>query len=78
MTQFAAGRNPEGLVAGSDGNLWFTEHDGRFGRVTPQGIVTEFRTGLTEGAAGIATGPDGNLWFTEKGNRIGRFTVPRT
>ena len=69
---------PYGIAAGPDGNLWFTELFGnRIGRITPQGVVTEFGAGIKAGAAplGITTGPDGNLWFTEYGgDRIGRIT----
>jgi streptogramin lyase len=82
ITEFTAGITsgsiPEGIAAGPDGNLWFTEFGGnRIGRITPAGVVTEFSAGITSGSspAGIAAGPDGNLWFTEfSGNRIGRIT----
>jgi hypothetical protein len=38
-----AGSNPQSIVAGSDGNLWFTELDGHnIGRITPADVVTEF------------------------------------
>jgi hypothetical protein len=74
----AAGRGPVGITPGPDGNLWFTELDGNaIGRITPQGVVTEFSTGLSPGAGpgDITRGPDGNLWFTETaGERIGRIT----
>jgi streptogramin lyase len=68
---------PIGIAAGSDGNLWFTEsHCGRVGRITPDGVITEFSAGITAraGLAGITAGPDGNLWFAEPGGRIGRIT----
>ena len=71
---------PVGIVAGPDGNLWFTNQSSSghsIGRMTPQGVVTEFRT-PTIGSEPqfIAAGPDGNLWFTERaGNRIGRITT---
>src|SRR5439155_8023450 len=46
----------------------------RIGRITPDGVVTEFS--LTAGNPyQITAGSDGNLWFTEQlFNRIGRFT----
>jgi streptogramin lyase len=56
------------IVAGPDGNLWFTEYaTSRIARITPDGTVTEFSEGITAGAGpvGITAGPDGNLWFTE-------------
>ena len=68
-----------GITAGPDGNLWFTEAGvDRIGRITPDGVVTEFSTGITAGAAplSITAGPDGNLWFMEQNlDRIGRITT---
>lgn len=76
--------DPQGITVGPDGNLWFTEADqnsvdrnARIGRITPNGVVTEFGTGITVNSqpGGITTGPDGNLWFAEPGaDRIGRIT----
>jgi hypothetical protein len=80
VSEFATGISglPDGIAAGPDGNLWFTEFYGdRIGRITPAGVVTEFSTGVSTNSHpdGIAAGPDGNLWFTEfDGNRIGRIT----
>ena len=82
VTEFSAGitanAGPLGITEGPDGNLWFTEYDGkRIGRITPAGVVTEFSAGISVSAQiwDITTGPDGNLWFTEGGgNRIGRIT----
>ena len=75
-----AASGPAGIVAGPDGNLWFTESSGnRIGRITPAGVITEFPvpTAASE-PFGIAAGPDGNLWFTERaGNQIGRITPAR-
>jgi streptogramin lyase len=70
---------PNAIAAGPDGNLWFTEFNGsRIGRITPDGVVTEFPTLVASSAPlGITTGPDGNLWFTAAGsaaNGIGRIT----
>jgi virginiamycin B lyase len=79
---------PQGITKGPDGNMWFTEHGAdRIARVTPDGTITEFSTGITRpsGAAAadltdaapssIITGADGNLWFTEQiADRIGRIT----
>jgi hypothetical protein len=81
VTEFgglSAGATPNGITAGSDGNLWFTEAVGNaIGRITTSGVVTEFG-GLTAGAAPrrITSGLDGNLWFTEFGiDMIGRITT---
>jgi virginiamycin B lyase len=70
---------PQALVRGPDGNLWFvgesgreaTEHTsylgkGYVGRMTPAGEFALFPTAAEESApGGIAVGPDGRLWFTE-------------
>ncbi|MDX6698579.1 MAG: virginiamycin lyase [Solirubrobacteraceae bacterium] len=65
-TGITAASSPDGIVAGSDGNLWFAEVNGdRIGRVTPSGQVTEFNATGFGKPGGIAAGPDGNVWFTE-------------
>ncbi len=53
----------------------------KIGRITPDGTITEFSTGLSPGCSlwGITAGPDGNLWFAEQaGDRIGRITPDGT
>jgi len=86
VSEFSAGittgAHPDGIAAGPDGNLWFTEYSAdRIGRITPGGTVTEFSTGISAGSNpdGIAAGSDGNLWFTEySADRIGRITTGGT
>jgi len=71
------GASPARVVAGPDGNLWFTEPAiSKIGRITPAGVVTEFPTATSNASpAGITAGPDGNLWFTEPAvNRVGTIT----
>ncbi len=68
---------PRGIVAGPDGNLWFTEYnDDQIGRITLAGQIAEFPTLLGDsGPFGITTGPDGNLWFAEVlAHRVGYAT----
>lgn len=80
--------DPWNIVAGPDGNLWFTEigdyfnssnpaNVAKIGRITPSGVVTEFPVPTAASAPnGIAVGPDGALWFVENtGNKIGRITT---
>jgi streptogramin lyase len=84
LTEFpvpTSASNPFDIVAGADGNLWFTELDaGKIGRATPNGVITEF--GLASPASqprGIAAGPDGNIWFTTiTAKTIGRITPQGT
>lgn len=68
---------PQHIAVGSDGNMWFT-YKGGLGRITPEGVITEFSAGLVEGAlpGDITAGPDGNMWFTDEahGPSIGRIT----
>jgi streptogramin lyase len=63
---------PEGIVAGSDGNLWFTdisEAKPAIGMINPSTCeVKEFSTGLQTFSRpmGIVAGSDGRLWFTDQ------------
>lgn len=66
--------HPQGIAAGPDGNVWFTEQGGdAIGRITPEGEVTEFPLPVNARPDAISGGPDGNVWFTEPA-RIGRIT----
>ena len=73
-----SGSFPEGIAAGPDGALWFTEESANnIGRSTVAGVITEYPI-PTPGSspAQITAGPDGALWFTEfDGNNIGRITT---
>ena len=74
--------NPKGITKGPDGNLWIAESwlGGAIARVTPEGVVTEFNTGLTPSDPwDITVGPDGNLWFVSQSPAfIGRITTDGT
>jgi virginiamycin B lyase len=69
------GSEPEAIIAGPDGDLWFGERGG-IGRGTTTGEVTSFP--LPAGASAptaMAIGPDGNIWLTEgAASKIGRIT----
>ena len=71
--------DPQGIVAGPDGNLWFTSAGSdRIGRITPSGVITTFPdpAGQVDDPRRITVGPDGALWFTSFGSdRIGRITT---
>src|SRR6059036_2577986 len=61
---------PTSIIAGRDGNLWFTERFGnKIGRIAPtSGLITEFcqvltagnPSGITGSPRGITVGPDGD------------------
>jgi streptogramin lyase len=58
----------DGITAGPDGNLWFTEQNGnQIGMINPTThVIAEFPIPTANSAPdAITTGPDGNLWFTE-------------
>src|SRR5262249_53535094 len=78
-TGLSVGSGPNGITAGPDGALWFTEQDlGKIGRITTSGVITEFNVpgGSSSVPEDITLGPDGKLWFTEAGlDRIGRITT---
>jgi virginiamycin B lyase len=70
-----------GIVAGSDGAMWFTESAG-IGRITTSGELKEYPLPQGNGSGSpyqITAGPDGNLWFVEylpEGvGRVGRMTT---
>ncbi len=70
---------PLGIVAGPDGNLWFTEDDaGKVGVISTAGSFLHEYT-MPEGAnepGAIASGPNGQLWFTENGSeQIGEIST---
>jgi streptogramin lyase len=73
ITEFSAsGTNPAQVVAGPDGNLWFSDRGspgvaGSVGQITTGGTVTRFTSGLNPGSAvrSIVMGADGNMWFSD-------------
>ena len=72
-----ANTRPYTIVAGPDGNVWFTESSiGAIGRITPSGEITQFALpNPKSNPYGITRGADGNLWFTERlADRIGKIT----
>ena len=71
------GLSPQGIAAGPDGDLWFTEDLGRkIGRITPTGEIAVYPLPTTYDRVpvGITAGPDGNVWFAESPSAIGRIT----
>jgi streptogramin lyase len=73
------------IVAGPDGNLWFTERgDGTtpvaiIGRITLTGEITEFSLPAGSQPWWISAGPDDAMWFTDYGAQmIGRIALDGT
>jgi streptogramin lyase len=77
ITQYLlpASSNPEGIIAGADGNLWFAQRStSKIGRVTPAGAVQEFSLPAGSEPIGVTSGPGNYIWFTAKGTgRIGKI-----
>ena len=74
ITEFplpGGGTVPYQIVAGSDGNLWFSlSRGGYIGRInSATDAITEFALPTSSAADwAIAAGPDGNVWFTDQNN----------
>jgi streptogramin lyase len=66
---------PNDIVHGVDGNMWFTERHA-IGMITPEGAITEFPgIPIDSYPWEITQGPDRNLWFTDAARRsIWRLT----
>lgn len=54
------------MIAGADGNLWYTELS-HLANITPRGKITEFAypTLPGYGSSSLTSTPDGKIWFTE-------------
>jgi virginiamycin B lyase len=70
-------RDPEGITAGPDGNLWIADFPrNTITRLTTAGRATAFtKNEEIDGPSDIAVGPDGALWFAELGDQVGRITT---
>src|SRR5437763_11553231 len=71
---------PQGIAAGPDGALWFTNQGtNSIGRITTSGAVSAFTGPGISLPEGITKGSDGALWFTNYGNdSIGRLSASGT
>jgi virginiamycin B lyase len=69
---------PISIAEGPDGNLWFTlQNSSKIARVTPAGVITQFRTPTLSFPSDITAGPDGNIWFTEGSTGKIGFATPQ-
>ena len=80
VTQFSiptANAQPNSIVTGPDGALWFTEQStGKIGRLATNGTFSEFAPPTANSSpTDIVVGPDGALWFIEGIGNIGRITT---
>jgi hypothetical protein len=67
---------PISITLGPD--FWFTEQDSsQVARITPQGVITEFRTPTLSFPIDITAGPDRNIWFTEGSTGKIGFVTPQ-
>ena len=58
------GSGPEWMTEGPDGNVWFArDSTDTVGKITPEGVITEYAVPPGSGLQDITTGPDGNVWF---------------
>jgi len=89
VTDFTQGFQSESdltdLVAGTDGNLWFTDEACAYGgtcaigKITPSGTITEYPLPAGAIAPSLVAGPDGNIWFTDHGTpAVGKITPSGT
>lgn len=70
------------LIAGPDGNLWFSIDSylsdysafGEMGRMTPHGALTIYSLGKFLVPRDMTIGPDNNIWFSSYGS-VGRITT---
>jgi YD repeat-containing protein len=71
-----AGREPWGIAAGPDGNLWFTDvAAGKIGKMMTSGVATEYSLPSGSEPTGIVSGPEGDLWYVNGGGEIGKITT---
>jgi streptogramin lyase len=78
ITEFpipTANTQPEDIVSGGDGNLWFTEtQTPGIGRMTPAGTLREFQYAPSSSPSRLAVAQDGNVWFGDRfAHRVGRI-----
>ena len=67
--------NPQGITAGPDGALWFTnEANNSIGRITTTGIITDYVIKGSNNPRAITVGSDGAIWFSGF-SVIGRITT---
>lgn len=73
VTEFAAGTDTPGqIVAGRDGNLWFTGSGGSLWRISPSGTTGRVGVGDLTGVWALTVDRAGNLWYAGSNSDTGR------
>ena len=65
---------PFAMLAGPDGNVWFTEGS-KIGSISRAGAITERSLPTDAVPSDITLGADGNLWLIEANDKIARLTI---
>jgi virginiamycin B lyase len=68
----------EQVAAGSDGAIWFTislDETGKFGRISPSGVMKTLTTGGNSGIVQIVAAPN-TLWLLDEKNTLWRYRLP--
>jgi len=89
VTEFAAGTDTPGpIVAGRDGNLWFTGSPLLLASISPTGTMGGARVGDLTSVSALTVDRAGNLWFAgsnpdagrvgrrDASGRVTEFTIP--
>jgi virginiamycin B lyase len=75
----SVGGNPNAIVSGPDGNLWYTDSaQSQIVQFDPASktVIKRYQSTPSANLAGIVVGKDGALWFAEyNAGKIGRITV---
>jgi virginiamycin B lyase len=78
-TNFSIPAQPDDIVQGSDGNLWFGESFGsNFDRMTTSGVDTPFFIAEDASVYGIAVAPDGSFWVAELAGTLAHISISGT
>lgn len=74
-----AGSDVAQMVAGPDGNIWYTNYTGNaIGRLTPTDVITQYTLPVSGSMPnGITVGSDGALWFTQAISPAGQLRIGR-
>jgi len=76
MINYAARRGLGSIAQGPSGSMWFTNlREPSLGRISTDGAIQYYPTGVNGAIFDIARGADGNMWFTDPSdNQVGKIT----